>query len=69
MACVLGRKRFRETFHHLVHYPFNQVGEFLLQKHVEIVVLALHDLCEILSCQGLEVLMHIHGTFGMFRTF
>jgi hypothetical protein len=64
---------FHETFHHLVHHTldhaFNQVAEFLLQKQVELIALPLYDLCEIVPCQDLEVLMRIDGTFGMFGTF
>jgi hypothetical protein len=55
--------------HHTLDHALDQVAELLLQKHVEIITLVLHDPCEIQSHQSLKVLRHVHGTFGMFRTF
>jgi hypothetical protein len=65
----LAGGRGRETDNVLLAILYLREGQKSSSEHVEIVALALHDLCEIPSCQGLKVLMHIHGTFGMFRTF
>ena len=68
IAGVLSIETFYRLVHHALDYPFDQVRELPLQKQVEIIALLPHDSCEMLSRQGIELLLRIYGTFGMFGT-